>query len=178
MRKRLALAAILVIALSASGFAFAQAVNAPTSFDRFMWTATGGASQSVAFGSNGTPLATPRVPSISLDGGLPRVSAGGILSTVGESKIAVEATARISGLEVGKAVGRAAGKLIMPVAVGSALYDLAKELGLSWKSPEKLTKILMNLSPRPSIMVCGIPRSARHAARWLRGYLVLATSTA
>jgi hypothetical protein len=121
----------VVFLLSVASVSYAQGLPASNSFDRFMWTATGGANQTVGFGTTGQVLASPGIPNISTDGGLPRVSVSGSLPNPSGRLVPVTAVGRIPAAEVGKAVGRALGKIVVPLTVGVALYDLAKELGFT-----------------------------------------------
>ena len=124
---------LLLMALF-SGAAFAQPVAAPNAFDRFMELSTGSGKQTIGFSSNGTPVLSPGVPTVTADGGLPRVDASGSIRNPSGNLAAVNATSRIPAAEVGKAVGRAAlkiGSSLAFVGTGLALYDLAKELGFN-----------------------------------------------
>lgn len=121
------LAVLLLAWLPASSFA--AGVSAPSAFDAFMWTATGGNSQTVGFGSNGTPIATPAPPMIDTDGGLPRVTQSGTLKNPSGNPFAVSAAGRISAANTAKAVGKVIAQNTWPLAVGWALYDLFKEMG-------------------------------------------------
>lgn len=108
---------------------FAAGVAAGSAFDSFMWTATGGNSQTVGFGSNGTPIATPAPPMIDTDGGLPRVTQSGTLKNPSGNPVPISAAGRISAANTAKAVGKVLAQNLWPVVVGAALYDLFKEMG-------------------------------------------------
>jgi hypothetical protein len=122
---------ILPLALLASTWVSAQSIPASASFDKFMWTATGGSAQTVGFSTTGQPLLNSGVPTIDLDGGLPRATATGSITNPSGRFVPVTATGRIPAAEVGKAVGRALSKVVTPLVIGVALYDLAKELGFT-----------------------------------------------
>lgn len=108
---------------------FAAGVSAPSAFDAFMWTATGGQNQTVGFGTNGTPIATPAPPLIDTDSGLPRVTQSGTLTNPSGKPFTVSAAGRISAANTAKAVGKVILQNTWPIVVGAALYDLFKELG-------------------------------------------------
>lgn len=120
---------LVVLVVSSCWFPAFAGVQAGSSFDRFMWTATGGASQTVGFGSGGTPVALPTTPILDTDGGLPRVSTSGQLVNPSGNHVPVSAVGRISALNTAKAVGKVIAQNTWPLAVGFALYDLFKELG-------------------------------------------------
>lgn len=107
----------------------AQTVNAPTSFDRFMALSTGTGKQTVSFGTNGTPLTSPGVPTITPGPNGVQVGASGSMSNPSGNPVSVNGSGRVPPAAVGKALGNFASKVIGPLAVGVALWDLAKELG-------------------------------------------------
>lgn len=126
--------ALLIAAFFGSSSAFAQSVASSNAFDKFMWTATGGSSQTVGFSSTGTPVLTPGATSINLDGGLPRVNVSGTLSNPAGKAISVSAVGRVSAAQTRAAIGRFMGKTLPLLSTGYALYDLGKELGFTISS--------------------------------------------
>lgn len=121
---------------------FAQSVNAPTAFDQFMQRATGAGKQTVQFSKNGTPLPAAGVPTITPDGGQPRVNASGSLRNPSGNPVPVTATGRISGAQVAKALGRAAAKIAPGIAWAIAIKELAVELGFDLaQNPDGTPKV-------------------------------------
>lgn len=125
----LTFAALVLLLAWLPASSWAAGVAAGSAFDSFMWTATGGNSQTVGFGSNGTPIATPAPPMIDTDGGLPRVTQSGTLKNPSGNPFTVSAAGRISAANTAKAVGKVIAQNTWPLAVGWALYDLFKEMG-------------------------------------------------
>jgi hypothetical protein len=66
-----------------------------------------------------------------MDGGLVEARGVGKVTTPSNRVIDVQATTRIPSGSVGAALGRFAQKVVTPLAVGVALYDLGKELGFT-----------------------------------------------
>lgn len=148
----LTFAALVLLLAWLPASSWAAGVAAGSAFDSFMWTATGGNSQTVGFGSNGTPIATPAPPMIDTDGGLPRVTQSGTLKNPSGNPFTVSAAGRISAANTAKAVGKAIAQNTWPLAVGWALYDLFKEMGYdAVNSPDggvSLTKTTSNVEVR------------------------------
>jgi len=65
----------------------------------------------------------------STDGGLVKGTALAVIKNPSGNALALTATSRAPAAAVGAALGKFAGKVIGPLAVGVALYDLGKELG-------------------------------------------------
>jgi len=110
------------------------AVEVPDSaFQRFMVEASGVGKQTISFGSNGTPVLSPGVPTLSTNGGsgVAFARSGTILNPAGE-KLAINATGKLAALSIGPLIARAAG-LLSPVAgalvAGVGIYDFYKEMG-------------------------------------------------
>lgn len=110
----------------------ATPVATPTAFDRFMGLATGAGKTTVTLASDGTPLAAPGVPTVTTDGGLPKVETTGHVANPAGNRVPVAASARVPAAEVAAATGRLARNLALKAAVvittGVALYDFAKEI--------------------------------------------------
>lgn len=124
----------LIALLAVTGLVHAAgspSVAAPDAFERFMQQATGTGKQTISFGTNGTPLTSPGVPTITADGGLPRVDTGGNIRNPSGNSYPVTASGRVAGASVGAALGRFMGKALPILATGVALYELAKELGFN-----------------------------------------------
>jgi hypothetical protein len=95
-----------------------------------MQRTTGAGKQTVGFSKDGTPMATPGVPQITPDGGAtPKVTNTGSVTNPSGNPVGVTGTARPVAVEVGKAIAKAAFKLVGVLAAGGAIYDLVKELG-------------------------------------------------
>jgi hypothetical protein len=105
-------------------------VSSDAAFERFMHQSTGAGKQSVGFGGNGTPVVAPGVPSAAADGGAGvRVNNTGSVPNPSGNPVGVSASGRVSNADVAGAIGRLLRKLIFPLSVGSAVYDLMQELG-------------------------------------------------
>lgn len=148
LKKSLAPLVFAASVVALPGVSFAAGVPASAAFDAFMWSATGGASQTVGFSASGTPVLTPAVPLIETDGGLPKVTTSGSLPTPSGGRLPVTATGRIPAAQVGKAVGRFLGKTLPLLATGYALFDLAKELGFTL---DNSTGAVVVSKPDPSV---------------------------
>lgn len=115
-------------------FAFDQAsaapgpVAAPGAFEQFMERVTGAGKQTVDFSKNGTPVAAAGVPNVSTDGGMPKVEQTGTIKNPSGNPVNVKATGRVPKPQVAAAVGRALGKIIVPITYGKALWELCQEL--------------------------------------------------
>lgn len=125
MKKLAALAALLTVC----NYGFAQAVVAPDAFERFMSLSTGAGKQTVSFGTNGTPVMSPGVPTLSPAADGVRATATGSISNPSGNPLAVTATGRVPAAAVAKSLATFALKIAGPLTVGIALWDLAKELG-------------------------------------------------
>lgn len=136
LRVFLVLLAIAVIGLSVSE-AHAEPVQAPNAFNRFMEQVTGQGKQTLTFGTNGQPVASPGVPTLSTDGtASARVDASGSFRNPSGNYVPATATGRVPPAKAAAAIGKALGKIASGVTligaafvVGDALYDLVKELG-------------------------------------------------
>lgn len=117
---------ILAVALLPLFAGAAPVVGSSAAFDAFMWTTTGGASQTVGYGSGGTLISSPGVPMIDTDGGMPRVTQSGTLKNPSGNPLVVNSAARVTS----KGLRDAAFSVIKhgtgPLLLGVALYDLAK----------------------------------------------------
>lgn len=119
------------------------AVAAPSSaFDDFMRTVTGPGKQTISFGSNGTPVVAPGVPSLSSSGGPLQMSRTGSLPLSGGARLPVTATAKISSGAAAVLIG-AGIKLAGPLGVlitGYQIYEFVKELGFQVDNGLTVTK--------------------------------------
>lgn len=110
--------------------ASAQAVSSSTAFEKFVKQATGAGKQTVGFARDGTPLAAPGVPSAAPDGGSGiKVNGSGEITNPSGNRVPVAGTGRVPNASIAGAVGRALGKILTPIAIGTALYELSEELG-------------------------------------------------
>lgn len=158
---------------------------APSAFNKFMWTATGGtaeSSQILSFSASGSPVLNPVVPQIDTDGGMPRVSTQGQLKNASGRVYDIGASGRIPAGEVAGAVGRFAVRSAGALVVGVALYDLAKELlFIVGRNPDGSLKVEKETPPAPteflwraanygSATSWGSPGAACHAIQLAYGW--------
>ncbi len=135
------IAMTVLFVLSSHSNAFAQSVAAPSSFDQFMEKVTGAGKQTVGFSTNGTPTISPGVPTITPDGGLPRVDASGGVRNPSGNHLPTTARGRIPGAAAAKAIGNFAKKVLPGVAWAIAIKELADELGFKLdKNPDGTAK--------------------------------------
>jgi len=105
------------------------AVTAPsTAFDTFMWQATGGAAQTVTYGTGGTPLVSPGLPVVDTDGGLPKVTQSASVKNPSGNPVSVSLLSRVPAAAVGSLL--LGGLNAMSVlASGIVIYDFLKSEG-------------------------------------------------
>ncbi|MDO8652074.1 MAG: hypothetical protein Q7R66_07785 [Undibacterium sp.] len=105
------------------------AVVAPDSaFATFYSRVTAPGKQTVGFGSNGTPVVAPGVPSVSSAGGPVQVARTGSLPLPAGARLPVTGTAKIPNSAIAAIIKKAL-PLVPYLGTGVALYELAKELG-------------------------------------------------
>ncbi len=139
-------------------FQVSAAVTAPsTAFDQFMWLSTGGAAQSVSYGSGGTPVAVPAPPVIDTDGGLPKVTQTGSIKNPSGNPVSVSLVSRIPVASiVGSIIGGVAAQAVWQAGV--ALYDLAKERGFTITKDGSGNATVIKTTTTPTLKVqCPFP---------------------
>ncbi len=126
---------LVLLLLLGLGSAASAATTSPAdfAFERFMQQATGTGATSFALGTNGLPVPGSTPPTVTLDGGLPKVNTGGSYHPpAGGAPVPVAASGRIPAANISKALGNFFVKAA-PVAywaqAGMAGYQLMKELG-------------------------------------------------
>jgi hypothetical protein len=137
----------LTVALGALAFAFvcssasAAAVGRSEfdAFNSFMDATLGNGKQTVGFGPGGQPMVTTGVPGTNAvgnmdithaTGGWPVAGGGASMNTpVPGQKLPLNVKVPLNKAATAAAIGRFAAKVVTPLVVGMALYDLAKELG-------------------------------------------------
>ena len=116
----------------------AQTVTVPDSaFQRFMVATTGTGKQTIGFGTTGTPVISPGVPSLATNGG-PNLNftRSGTISNPAGNPLPITATGAVPKATLGPLILKAA-KLLPALSVGVALYDLFNELGFNaTKNPD------------------------------------------
>jgi hypothetical protein len=148
MKKIFFLLASLVVCASHSQ----AAVTAPDSaFATFYSRVTGPGVQTVGFGSNGTPVVAPGVPSVSSAGGPVQVARTGSLPLPAGARLPVTATAKIPNSAVASIIKKA-----LPYARTAtnplALTLLALELGFSLSTSDSGDPVLS----KPDPAVCSV----------------------
>jgi hypothetical protein len=139
-------------ALALAQIASAQTVDATGAFDRFMTQVTGAGKQTVGFSSTGTPMSVPGVPGASTDGAAGvKATATGSFTNPSGNRVAVAATGRIPNSQIAAAVGRFAGRIAGPLAIGTALFDLAKELDFDLTKDADGNTQFAQSTPLPSV---------------------------
>lgn len=127
-RRWLAAAALACVSLNAHAIVAESTRDA--AFDKFRSTLTGAGKQTVVFGSNGTPLAAPGIPSAAPDGGAGVKTTGtGSLTNPSGNRVAVTGVGRVSNANLGRVIGRILGRVIVPIGIAMDLKDLAEEGG-------------------------------------------------
>lgn len=121
----------VVVACFCGSQAHALVATNSAAFDKFMDAATGVGKSTVGFGTGGVPLSSPGVPNLGTDGGMPKMQQSGEWRNPQGNRVPVSGSARMNAAGVAGPLGRFAAKVLGPLAVGIALYDLAKELGFS-----------------------------------------------
>lgn len=125
---------VLLLLLGLGSAASAATTGAADfAFERFMQQATGTGATSFSLGTNGLPVPGSTPPTVTLDGGLPKVNTGGSYHPpAGGAPVPVAASGRIPAANISKALGTFFVKAA-PVAYwaqfGMAGYQLMKELG-------------------------------------------------
>lgn len=129
--------AAFIVLITLCNFGWAQPIAAPDAFARFMEITTGVGKQTIQFSSSGTPMVSPGVPTITTDGGMPRVDASGSYRNPSGNYVPTTATARVPAAEVAKSASRAFGRIAassLPfVGIGLAIYDFGRELNYIFK---------------------------------------------
>lgn len=145
LRRGLVAAALLCVPLIGQ----AERVSR-SAFDAFMDLSTGATKHTVGMSSSGVPLATRGVPGANQVGNMnfshsagawPVASAStDVPSPITGKPLTATASQSFTKASTGAALGRFAAKVVTPLAVGVAIYDLAKELGWGLrKNPDGTT---------------------------------------
>lgn len=122
---------IFALGMMLSAIQGQAAVVAPDSaFETFFSRVTAPGKQTISFGSNGTPVVSPGVPSVATAGGLVQVTRTGSLALPAGARLPITATAKVSNLAVASLVKKAL-PLIPYLGTGVALYEFAKELSFT-----------------------------------------------
>lgn len=137
LRRWLVAAALAGLSLIA-GPAFAERVSR-SEFNAFMDIATGATKHTVGISSNGVPLATRGVPGATASGNMNFAHSAGawptanatvdIPSPISGKTLTATAKQSFSKASQAAALGRFAAKVVTPIAVGVAIYDLIREVG-------------------------------------------------
>jgi len=118
----------------------------------------------IDFDNKGRPLDSRGVPTIETDGSASAKTTGtGNLKNPSGNPVPVTATGRIPPAAAAAAIGRFLGKIVYPVTVAMALYQLAKELGfVITNNPDGTVKIekvnadVCSVAPCYSYSISGI----------------------
>lgn len=137
LRTRSINAAALVVCCVFAFAVFGNEVNAApvtaadNAFARFMSVTTGAGSETISFGSNGTPVLSPSAGTISTGGGNIKVTRTGALGLPGGAKLPITATAKIPGAGAASLIKKALPLVGLAAAgpLGVALTNLAFEMG-------------------------------------------------
>lgn len=147
----------------------AQAVvTAPDSaFAAFYSTVTAPGKQTIGFGSNGTPVVAPGVPSLATAGGPLQVSRTASLPLPAGARLPVTATAKISNIAIGSLLKKAL-PLVPYLGTGVALYEMAKEIGFVLsKNPDGSVSTL-----KPDPTLCTVSPCATYSTYTYNGATV------
>jgi len=124
---------LIVLAFVFPGLSFAQVAAQDSAFQRFMVEASGAGKQTISFGSNGTPVLSPGVPTLSTNGGPDlAVSRTGSFTNPSGNRVAGTATAKVTKAAIGPLIAKAAASLNPLAALlvaGGAIYEVYKEAG-------------------------------------------------
>ena len=125
--RHLLFAVLAVSALSAK----ADVVSQSSAYADFISKVTGAGTQTITYGSGGTPIPTISPPSLSTNGGgTAVVTRSGSLALPGGVRLPITATSKIPSLAAAALIKKAL-PLIPYLSAGIALYDLVRELGFT-----------------------------------------------